>query len=243
MPRYPSVPGRIRAKKAPVDRVAPTVQPVGNGRVLLTLPPEETTTVEILGSGAGRGARGRGPVRAARAGGAMTTIAGPRGDQRGRPAPAVRPGAHPGQVGRRRACRRSSSVGTRPRRSASSASRASRPCTTWTTPGWPGSRRRRGRRLSRRWPPATDADAVVAAGTARGNEVLAHLAARLDVPMAAQAVSAAPGGAGEPWRLTRQIMGGAALEDLTAHRLPGGADRGSARGRSRARRRCRRSRA
>ena len=52
VPRYPSVPGRIRAKKAPVDRVAPTVQPVGNGRVLLTLPPEETTTVEILGSGA-----------------------------------------------------------------------------------------------------------------------------------------------------------------------------------------------
>ena len=62
---------------------------------------------------------------------------------------------------------------------------------------------------------ATGADAVVAAGTPRGNEVLAHLAARLDVPMAAQAVSAAPGGPGEPWRLTRQIMGGAALEELT----------------------------
>jgi electron transfer flavoprotein alpha subunit len=67
---------------------------------------------------------------------------------------------------------------------------------------------------------ATGADAVVAAGTARGNEVLAHLAARLDVPMAAQAVSAAPGGAGEPWRLTRQIMGGAALEDLTVAGSP-----------------------
>ena len=52
VPRYPSVPGRIRAKKAPVERVAPTVQPVGNGRVLLTLPPEETKTVEILGRGA-----------------------------------------------------------------------------------------------------------------------------------------------------------------------------------------------
>ena len=25
VPRYPSVPGRIRAKKAPVERVAPTV--------------------------------------------------------------------------------------------------------------------------------------------------------------------------------------------------------------------------
>ncbi len=52
VPRYPSVPGRIRAKKAPVDRIAPTVQPVGNGRVVLTLPPEETKTVEILGRGA-----------------------------------------------------------------------------------------------------------------------------------------------------------------------------------------------
>ena len=35
---------------------------------------------------------------------------------------------------------------------------------------------------------ATGVDAVVAAGTPRGNEVLAHLAARLDVPMAAGAV-------------------------------------------------------
>jgi electron transfer flavoprotein beta subunit len=52
VPRYPSVPGRIRAKKAPVERVEPTVQPLGNGRLLLTLPPEETKTVEILGRGA-----------------------------------------------------------------------------------------------------------------------------------------------------------------------------------------------
>jgi electron transfer flavoprotein beta subunit len=51
VPRYPSVPGRIRAKKAPVERVTPTVQPVGNGRVVLTLPPESTKTVQILGRG------------------------------------------------------------------------------------------------------------------------------------------------------------------------------------------------
>jgi len=59
------------------------------------------------------------------------------------------------------------------------------------------------------------ADAVVAAGTPRGNEVLAHLAARLGVPMAAHAVSATRVSAGEPWQVTRQIMGGAAIEDLT----------------------------
>jgi electron transfer flavoprotein beta subunit len=52
VPRYPSVPGRIRAKKAPVERVAPTAQPVGNGRAGLTLPPEQTKTVEVLGRGA-----------------------------------------------------------------------------------------------------------------------------------------------------------------------------------------------
>jgi electron transfer flavoprotein alpha subunit len=67
---------------------------------------------------------------------------------------------------------------------------------------------------------AAGADVVAAAGTPRGNEVLAHLAARLDVPMAAQAVSVAAGGAGQPWRLTRQIMGGAALEDLTVAGTP-----------------------
>ncbi len=63
-------------------------------------------------------------------------------------------------------------------------------------------------------------DAVVAAGTPRGNEVLAHLAARIDVPMAAGAVAAVPGAAGEPWRVTRQIMGGAVLEDLTLAGTP-----------------------
>ncbi len=67
---------------------------------------------------------------------------------------------------------------------------------------------------------AVGADAVVAAGSPRGNEVLAHLAARLDVPMSAQTVTAAPGGAGEPWRLTRQLMGGAALEDLIVGASP-----------------------
>lgn len=52
VPRYPSVPGRIRAKRAPVERVTPSVQPAGNGRVRLTVPPEETKTVQILGRGA-----------------------------------------------------------------------------------------------------------------------------------------------------------------------------------------------
>ena len=57
---------------------------------------------------------------------------------------------------------------------------------------------------------------VMAAGTPRGNEVLAHAAARTGVPMAANAVSF---GGLSPFTVTRQVVGGAALEEmLLAHR-------------------------
>jgi len=52
---------------------------------------------------------------------------------------------------------------------------------------------------------------VTAAGTPRGNEVLAHLAARLDVAMAANVISF-EGLA--PFVVTRQVVGGAALEEM-----------------------------
>jgi electron transfer flavoprotein alpha subunit len=52
---------------------------------------------------------------------------------------------------------------------------------------------------------------VLAAGSPRGNEVLAHLAARLDVPMAANEVSFA---GLAPFVVTRQVVGGAALEEM-----------------------------
>ncbi len=53
---------------------------------------------------------------------------------------------------------------------------------------------------------------VTAAGTPRGNEVLAHLAARLDVPMAANVVAFA---GLSPFTVTRQVVGGSALEEMT----------------------------
>jgi len=58
----------------------------------------------------------------------------------------------------------------------------------------------------------SDATAVVAAGTDRGNEVLAHLAAMIALPMAANCVtaSAAPGGV---VGLVRQRWGGLLLEE------------------------------
>jgi electron transfer flavoprotein beta subunit len=51
-PRYPSIPGRMKAKRTPVDVVIPSREPVGSGRVGLRLPPAQPSVVEILGEGA-----------------------------------------------------------------------------------------------------------------------------------------------------------------------------------------------
>jgi electron transfer flavoprotein alpha subunit len=56
------------------------------------------------------------------------------------------------------------------------------------------------------------ASAVVAAGTDRGQEVLAHLGAMTGLPMAANCVSAAADGPGR-WRLVRHRWAGSLLED------------------------------
>jgi electron transfer flavoprotein alpha subunit len=54
--------------------------------------------------------------------------------------------------------------------------------------------------------------AVVAGGSDRGNEILAHVAARSGRPMAANVVSVS---VGDSWRLTRQRWAGSLLEDAT----------------------------
>lgn len=59
--------------------------------------------------------------------------------------------------------------------------------------------------------------AVVAPGTERGNEVLAHLAAMLDLPMAANCTSATPG---DPMTVTRVRWGGSLLEEARLHGSP-----------------------
>jgi electron transfer flavoprotein alpha subunit len=58
---------------------------------------------------------------------------------------------------------------------------------------------------------------VTAAGTPRGNEVVAHLAARLDVPMAANVVAFS---GLSPFTVTRQVVGGSALEEMTLGTRP-----------------------
>ena len=68
---------------------------------------------------------------------------------------------------------------------------------------------------------AVDADVVLAPGTPRGMEVAAHLAARLDVPMAANVVGIERDRRGRaPLRVTRQVVGGAVLEEMVLPERP-----------------------
>ena len=58
---------------------------------------------------------------------------------------------------------------------------------------------------------------VMAAGTERGNEVLAHVAARRGVAMAANVLSF---GGLSPFTVTRQVVGGQALEEMSLSQRP-----------------------
>ena len=51
-PRYPSVPGRMKAKKVAVEMRVPATEPTGSKRVRLTLPPPVPSNVQVLGEGA-----------------------------------------------------------------------------------------------------------------------------------------------------------------------------------------------
>jgi electron transfer flavoprotein alpha subunit len=61
---------------------------------------------------------------------------------------------------------------------------------------------------------ALSASAVVAAGNEVGNEVMAHVAAKLDLPFAANCVEAT---AGDPAAVTRIRWGGSLLEEARLH--------------------------
>jgi len=63
----------------------------------------------------------------------------------------------------------------------------------------------------------TGATVVSAAGSPRGNEVLAHLAARLDVSMAANVTAFSEL---SPFTVTRQVLGGTALEEMRLSTQP-----------------------
>jgi electron transfer flavoprotein beta subunit len=52
LPRYPSVPGRLRAKKKEIVRMAPTPRPGGPTKERLRLPQADESQVEVIGTGA-----------------------------------------------------------------------------------------------------------------------------------------------------------------------------------------------
>jgi electron transfer flavoprotein alpha subunit len=64
---------------------------------------------------------------------------------------------------------------------------------------------------------ARGATAVVTPGTDRGNEVLAHIAAKLDQPMSANCTSVTPG---DPATVVRMRWGGSLLEEALVHGAP-----------------------
>jgi electron transfer flavoprotein beta subunit len=51
LPRYPSLPGRLRAKKAEIERITPERRADGMEKVRLVVPQEAAKAVEILGDG------------------------------------------------------------------------------------------------------------------------------------------------------------------------------------------------
>ncbi|KRF12459.1 electron transfer flavoprotein subunit alpha [Nocardioides sp. Soil797] len=50
-PRYPTIKGRMGAKKVEIEMRQPSRAPVGSGRVRLTLPPPTPSSVQVLGEG------------------------------------------------------------------------------------------------------------------------------------------------------------------------------------------------
>jgi electron transfer flavoprotein alpha subunit len=63
----------------------------------------------------------------------------------------------------------------------------------------------------------TGPSAVLAAGTDRGNEVLANVGARTALPMAANCTEVEPGEPGTPYLISRLRWGGSLLEDARLH--------------------------
>ncbi|MFQ5575533.1 MAG: electron transfer flavoprotein subunit beta/FixA family protein [Anaerolineae bacterium] len=51
LPRYPSLPGKLRAKKKPIERITPQKNPGGPRMVRLKTPPETGRGAQILGEG------------------------------------------------------------------------------------------------------------------------------------------------------------------------------------------------
>ena len=237
-PRYPSVPGRMKAKKVPVEERAPTAEPTGPEAGQAAAAPAGAQQRADPRQGPRGGAGRRRPARGA--GGAEPDDPGPgREDRRRRRRRGVARGADlRAQPVRRRAAASPStrsSSGEVLRRAAQGRWRRTASATVHQV-GRRGRRGvlRRGLGLGDPVGAAQQAKSVVvmAAGTDRGNELMAHVAARAGVAMAANVLSF-DGLA--PFVVTRQVVGGAALEEMLLDRAPGGVLGGRPRGRGRTR--------
>ena len=259
LPRYPTLPGRLRSKKAEVRRADrgrrargaahAGLRPAGRAgdrdhhpRHRRRTRPRPSSTCcwssashehpsrlrsppDVHGRSrrtwCGRGGHERPWLPEPEPPGAGTgERAGARADRarpgraRGDRVPGARPRSRRGGPARRRGRR-----GRRDRRGGRCAGRRGRRHGRGADVGghatrpWPTTRPRPGATPSRRSPGPTGASAVVAVGTDRGNEVLAHVAAVEDLPFAANAtaVTVADG----PWELTRTRWGGSLLERST----------------------------
>lgn len=51
LPRYPTMPGRLKSRRAELVSVAPTIEPGGQRRVRLEAPPEQESKTVVLGHG------------------------------------------------------------------------------------------------------------------------------------------------------------------------------------------------
>ena len=220
-PRYPSVPGRMKAKKVEIEERTPSAEPSGPKRVRLLLPPPVPSNVQVLGKGAGGRARRGRPVRGA--GGAVPMILVLV--EKNLDGSAVEVSLEALTFARNLSAAGGGVpidavvVGERDRRAAQGAGgvrRPPRPRTSAATPlgvlAAPAGPPRSCRCASR-----ARSVVVMAAGTDRGNEVMAHVAARAGVAMAANVLSF-HGLA--PFVVTRQVVGGAALEEMLLDQRP-----------------------
>jgi electron transfer flavoprotein beta subunit len=63
LPRYASLPGRLRAKKTPIERIEPQARASALETIVLVVPPEQESHVEILAGGAEAAPRVAGVLR------------------------------------------------------------------------------------------------------------------------------------------------------------------------------------
>ena len=73
-PKYPSVPGRMKAKRVTIEQREPRAELIGPSRVRLRLPEPPPSQVQILGHRPGRGGRRRRPAGDAGGGEPMTLV-------------------------------------------------------------------------------------------------------------------------------------------------------------------------